>query len=163
VSFLATYKPGQARLSRMLALLSGLFMIAWGCRSFMRTLSDPQIWKAGGQAWNQTPWFGDALEKDAWRVDVVVVDEKFSPAFTTAAVLLVVLSFVWWRFLNKEKWADLLIDMEGELRKVSWPSLSDAWQSTLVVSGFTATVVVTILAYDVVIRGFIKLFVNSQG
>jgi len=90
----------------------------------------------------------------------VVFESKFSPAFTFAAVLLVALSILWWRFLNKEKWAELLIDMEAELRKVSWPTPSDAWQSTLVVTGFTFTIVVTILVYDLVIKGFIELFVK---
>ena len=66
------------------------------------------------------------------------------------------------RELN-QKWAELLIDMETELRKVSWPTASDAWQSTLVVTGFTATVVVTILVYDLVIKGFISLFVQPPG
>jgi preprotein translocase SecE subunit len=141
----------------MITLLSGLFLIVWGCRSLMRAVGDPAIWSKGALAWNQI--FGGAPEKDAWRIDIVVLEEKFSPAMTFAALLLIGLAFFWWRFLNREKWADLLIDMETELRKVSWPSLPDAWQSTLVVSGFTATVVVTILVYDLVIKGFIELFV----
>ncbi len=158
MSLFHVHKPGQARLSRMVTLLSGLFLITWGCRSMMRTLGDPAIWPKGGLSWNQ--WFGEALEKDAWRVDAVVFDEKFSPAFTIAAVVLVAAAYWWWRFLNRERWTDLLIDMETELRKVSWPSFADAWQSTLVVSGFTALVVATILVYDLVIKGFIKLFVQ---
>jgi len=157
LSLFHPYKPGQARLSRMITLLSGEFLIVWGCRSLMRAVGDPAIWSKGALAWNQI--FGGASEKDAWSIDIVVLQEKFSPAFTFAALLLVGLSLFWWRFLNREKWAELLIDMETELRKVSWPSLPDAWQSTLVVSGFTATVVVTILVYDLVIKGFIELFV----
>jgi preprotein translocase SecE subunit len=141
----------------MITFLSGEFLIVWGCRSLMRAVGDPAIWSKGALAWNQI--FGGASEKDAWTIDIVVLQEKFSPAFTFAALLLVGLTLFWWRFLNREKWADLLIDMETELRKVSWPSLPDAWQSTLVVSGFTATVVVTILVYDLVIKGFIELFV----
>jgi preprotein translocase SecE subunit len=159
LSFFAVHKPGQARLSRMITLLSGLFLIAWGSRSLMRTLADPSVWAKGGLAWNQLESFGAALEKDAWSVDLVVVQEKFSPAFTIAAVVLILASLWWWRFINRERWAEVLIDMETELRKVSWPSVSDAWQSTLVVTGFTVTVVVTILVYDVIINGFIKLFV----
>jgi preprotein translocase SecE subunit len=143
----------------MITFLSGLFLIVWGCRSLMRAVGDPAIWRDGSKAWNEFSWLGGAAEKDAWRVDLVVIAEKVSPAFTFSAILLIGLSLFWWRFLNREKWADLLIDMETELRKVSWPSLPDAWQSTLVVSGFTATIVVTILVYDLVIKGFIELFV----
>jgi len=144
----------------MITLLSGLFLIVWGCRSLMQALGSPAIWGNGSKAWNEFSTFGGASEKDAWRIDLVVLNENFSPAFTIASLLLVGLVFFWWRFLNREKWADLLIDMETELRKVSWPSFPDAWQSTLVVSGFTATVVVTILVYDLVIKGFLELFVE---
>jgi preprotein translocase SecE subunit len=158
VSFFATYKPGQARLSRTIALLSGLFLVAWGARSLMRTLSDPAIWPSGGLSWNQFGFLGGALEKDAWRV--MVLEEKLSPAFTIAAVLMICAGLWFWRFINRERWAEVLIEMEAELRKVSWPSLSDAWQSTLVVTGFTATVVVTILVYDLVIKGFINMCVS---
>lgn len=158
MSLFKSYKPGQAKLSRMITLLSGWFLIVWGCRSLMRAVGDPAIWSKGALAWNEI--FGGAADKDAWRIDAVVIEEKFSPAFTIAALLLVGLAFWWWRFLNREKWAELLIEMETELRKVSWPSFPDAWQSTLVVSGFTATVVVTILVYDLVIKGFLQLFVE---
>lgn len=162
MSVFKSYKPGQARLSRMVALLSGLFLIAWGCRSLMMLVGDPTKWPKGGKAINiafLAP--EDAAGVAPWHVDAVVFNGDVSIAFLISAVLLVTLSFWYWRFLNKERWADLLIDMETELRKVSWPTPSDAWQSTLVVTGFTATVVVTILFYDLVISGFIKLFVNS--
>jgi len=158
LSLFHTHKSGQARLSRLVTLLSGLFLVAWGSRSLLQTIGDPTVWNWGSKSWNQI--LSDAAEKDAWRVDAVFFESKFSPAFTIAAVVLAGMSFFWWTFLNKERWADLLIDMETELRKVSWPSPSDAWQSTLVVTGFTATVVVTILVYDLVIKGFIELFVR---
>ena len=149
MSLFSAYKPGQARLSRTIVLLSGLFMIAWGSRSLVRTI--PGFWPDGGSS-----------IAPSWLTDVErFLDEKLSPAFFVGATLFVVLATFWWRFVNREKWAELLIDMETELRKVSWPTLSDAWQSTLVVSGFTATVVVTILVYDLVIQGFIELFVKA--
>ncbi len=155
MSIIQVYKPGQARLSRTITLLAGWFLIAWGCRSLLRTI--PLLWLGGADAWNQI--LGDASDRDAWRANLVVVNEKFSPAFSISAALLVVGAFWWWRFLNRARWAELLIDMETELRKVSWPTPSDAWQSTLVVTGFTFAVVVTILLYDLVIKGFLQLLV----
>jgi preprotein translocase SecE subunit len=156
VSLFKSYKPGQARLSRMMTLLSGLFLIGWAAMSLMRAI--PTFFPTWGDALNQI--FQGASDKDAWRVDAVIFDVKLSPAFLIAALVLVVGSLLWWRFLNRERWADLLIDMETELRKVSWPTLSDAWQSTLVVTGFTVVIVVTILIYDLVINRFILLFVG---
>lgn len=144
----------------MITLLSGLFLVAWGCRSLVRTLASPSVF---GGKWglpiNQA--FMGAPEKDGWRAEWLVVDENLSVAFAIGAVLLLVVGLWWWRFINRERWAELLIDMETELRKVSWPSPSDAWQSTLVVTGFTFTVVGTILVYDLVIKGFIELIVKS--
>jgi preprotein translocase SecE subunit len=159
LSLFAVHKPGQARLSRSVTLFSGLFLICWGCRSLMRTISDPGIWPKGGLPIN-TWLVGEAPSSEGWRVNAVLFEENLSIAFLIGAVVMVALCFWWWRFLNRERWAELLIDMETELRKVSWPTLSDAWQSTLVVTGFTFTVVVTILLYDVVIKGFIDLCVN---
>jgi preprotein translocase SecE subunit len=144
----------------MITLLSGLFLVAWGCRSLIRTLASPSI--AGGKL--GLPFnvaYMNAPEKDGWRIEWIVVNENLSVAFVIGAVLLVALGFWFWRFINRERWADLLIDMETELKKVSWPSPSDAWQSTLVVTGFTITVVTTILVYDLVIKGFIELIVKS--
>jgi preprotein translocase SecE subunit len=160
LSLFSIHKPGQGRATRTITLLSGLFLVAWGCRSLMYTLADPGIWSDGGLAWNQVA--SGASEAEAWRVNLVVLQTKLSPAFTIATLLALGLSFLWWRLLNRERWADLLIDMETELRKVSWPSPSDAWQSTLVVTGFTFTVVVTILVYDVVIKGFLELCVSPR-
>ena len=156
MSLFKPYKPGQGRLSRMLALLSGLFLIVWGARSLVHEM--PAVWPVTGDSLNQT--WGGASDKEAWRVNAVIFDERLSPAFIAGALLLLGASFIWWRFLNRERWADLLIDMEQELRKVSWPTLSDAWQSTLVVTGFTVVIVVTILVYDVVIKGIIELVVQ---
>lgn len=158
MSLFKTHKPGQARLSRMITFLSGLFLIAWGCRSLMRELSGPKV-LGGALGLPFNVQYLGAPDKDAWRV--IVLDETLSVAFLIAAALLVALGFWWWKFINRERWADLLIDMETELKKVSWPSPSDAWQSTLVVTGFTFTVVGTILVYDLVIKGFIELIVKS--
>jgi preprotein translocase SecE subunit len=144
----------------MITLLSGLFLVAWGCRSLAQTLASPKLADGKFGLPINVAYMG-APEKDGWRVSWVVVDENMSVAFLIGAVLLLALGLWWWRFVNRERWADLLIDMETELRKVSWPSPSDAWQSTLVVTGFTFTVVGTILLYDLVIKGFIELIVKS--
>lgn len=150
-----TYKPGQAKTSRTLVLLTGLFLIGWGAISLLLTL--PQIWSGFGLAWNQSKFAGGAAAKDAWFIDLVLVETKLGPALTIAVVAAALAALWWWKFLSRPKWADLLIEMELELKKVSWPTASDAWQSTLVVTGFTIALVGTILVYDLVIRGILEL------
>jgi preprotein translocase SecE subunit len=154
-----SYKPGQAKTSRTLVLLTGLFLIGWGGVSLLLTL--PQVWPELGRAWNEFKWAGGALPKDAWRIDLVLVETQLGPSLTIAVAVAAVAGLWWWKFLNRPKWADLLIEMELELKKVSWPAASDAWQSTLVVTGFTVALVGTILVYDLVIRGILELFAGA--
>src|SRR6185436_11149933 len=102
VSFFASHKPGQARLSRMITLLSGLFLIAWGCRSLMTTFGDPtwlpKIAKAVNVAFLKPE---EAAGVKPWHVDILVVSTDVSIAFLVSATLLVALSLWYWRFLNK--------------------------------------------------------------
>ncbi len=150
-----TYRAGQAKTSRTLVLLTGMFLIVWGSISLL--LSLPQLTSELGWAWNEFNMFGGALPDHAWMIDLVIVETKLGPALTIAVLVAAVGSFSWWRFLSRPKWADLLIEMEIELKKVSWPAASDAWQSTLVVTAFTFALVGMILVYDLVIRGILEL------
>jgi preprotein translocase SecE subunit len=152
------HKPGQAKLSRTVTFLGGLFLIAWACRSALLEL--PFLWSRLGESWNEI--LLDASPRDAWRADLVLLETNFSPAMTLAVVLLVVASLWWFWLINRPRIADHLVDMEAELRKVSWPTLSDAWQSTLVVSGFTALIVVLVFVYDLVIKGIIDLMPTGR-
>ena len=140
----------------MVVLLRGWFLIAWGSLSLLLAL--PLLWGGLGRAWNEFDWAGGVLPDQAWRVDLIYITTKFGPAMTIAALVCAGAAVWWWRFCNKPKWADLLIEMEAELRKVSWPAAGDAWQSTLVVTGFTIALVATILVYDIIIRGILELF-----
>lgn len=153
------HKPGQAKLSRMVTLLSGLFLILWGSRSLVETL--PRLHDTLGRAWNEI--LSGAAPSDAWQADLVIAVYKFSPALTIGLVFLVAagLAFHWW--VNRPSIADRLIEMETELHKVSWPSFPDAWQSTLVVSGFTALVVVLVFAFDFTIKSIIHLMPKGGG
>ncbi len=150
------YRPGQGKTSRTLVLLTGWFLIAWG--SISLSLALPRIHSSLTRAWNEFDWAGGANAPDAIRLDLVLYTAKFGPALTIAVFACAAAAFWWWRFVSKPKWADLLIEMEGELKKVSWPTPSDAWQSTLVVTGFTVALVITTFVYDIIIRGILELF-----
>lgn len=157
------HKPGQAKLARTVTLLGGLFLIAWGCRSLLYELrsfslkgDDGTPHKPLDLAWNQI--LSSASAVDAWRVDLVVIENStFSPALTAAVVILIAASLWWYWLINRPRIADHLVEMEAEMHKVSWPTFSDAWQSTLVVSGFTALIVVLVFTYDIVIKGIVEL------
>jgi preprotein translocase SecE subunit len=150
-----TYKPGQAKTTRFLIFLAGEALILWGSRSLM--FNAHRVWSGAARAWNEFDFLGGVPGDEGWVLDLVVTRYKFGPAATLAVAVVVLASLWWWSFMQTPRWADLLVDMEGELRKVSWPTLSDAWQSTLVVTGFTVIMVTVIFLYDMVIRAFMDL------
>ncbi len=137
-------------------MLCGVILAVWGAKSLVLALNRISYL---AQSLNVL-WLG-ASPDDKWRVDLVLFTSNVSLALVISAGVLVGLLLWWYRFLNREKWADLLIDMEGELRKVSWPTPSDAWQSTLVVTGCTVVLVAILLAYDFVINRFMLLFTGA--
>lgn len=148
MSFFKVYKPGQAKLSRMAVFLSGEALLLWGAGTLVLEL--PRLWRDAGMAVNVR--YLDAPVADAWSLDVVLFRSPVSISLLIGLALVVGVSLWWFRFLNRERWADLLIDMETELHRVSWPTLSDAWLSTLVVTAFTVILVVLMVGYDLVFK-----------
>lgn len=152
------HKPGQAKASRTLTFLCAILLVVWGCRSLLYAL--PAFWRTLGLSWNEI--LRDARPDEGWTVDLVLLETRFSPALTISLLVLVGAGLWTFRILNRPKVADALVDMEAELRKVSWPSFSDAWQSTLVVSGFTALIVVLVFGYDIVIKAFMHVMPTGR-
>lgn len=155
MSLLKSYKPGMAKTSRTITNVTGVFFILWGGLALSQSLGRIQ---ALSKSLNQ---FQGASFEERWRVDILVMETNLSPALLIA-VAVVLAALLWWqRFLNSEKWAEMLIDMEGEMRKVSWPTLSDAWQSTLVVTACTVILVSLIFLYDTIIHAVLALFTSA--
>lgn len=110
------YREDQGRHARMAAFWSVLFFVGFGCKFLHDVLvAWPSLRKPLGGA----------------RIPIVGID--LTPAFlVTAALFLVGLYFVQ-RWLQRPKIADLLIDTEAELKKVTWPKGSDVWNAAVVV------------------------------
>ncbi len=155
------YKPEQAKLSRTSVLVSSLILLVWGARSMAYEFpAMAEFMKPLGKAWNVL--LMDAAVSQAWEVDLLVYQGAVSPAATLGLCVALFGGGALYAFLNKPRQADMLIDMESELRKVSWPGFADAWQSTLVVTGCTLLLVFTILVYDFVIDKVLQLFVRAS-
>jgi preprotein translocase SecE subunit len=112
----APYKEDQGRHVRMAAFWTVVFFVGFGCRflhDFMiqwRSLSEP----LGGV-----------------RIPVVGVD--LSPAFLVAFLFFVAGVVLVKRWQQQPKVADMLIDTEAELKKVTWPKGEEVWNASLVV------------------------------
>lgn len=68
---------------------------------------------------------------------------KFGLGEAVALGVVIVAGIGVYRWLNTPKVADLLIDTESELRKVTWPNAQETWRGTIAV----AVTVVVLLAF----------------
>jgi len=83
---------------------------------------------------------------------VPVLDQYIDPAFAIAWIVIIGGCILLYRFLNKERAADFLIETDTEVRKVTWPSWNDAWNSSLIVVLFVAVLTSYIFISDYVIN-----------
>src|SRR5262245_59596887 len=114
------YKKDQGRLARMAAFWSTTALAFYGCWSLKDTL---------GAAWGGTL----SAPLIASMKKVPILGLPFNAATLIAAAVFVAATIALYRWQHTPKVADLLIETEAELRKVTWPTLPEAFQSSLVV------------------------------
>jgi preprotein translocase subunit SecE len=123
------YKKGQGSIARLLALAGSGMLLLWGCWSFW-------IYLEGFTTLSRT------------LVTVPRVGLEIDLALIIA--LLVVLGggagVVW--ILNRAKLVDLLIETEAEMKKVSWPSRQEAWNSSVIVVVTVVVMMGLLFFYD---------------
>ena len=102
-------------MARMAAFWVLAILIFYGCVSLRRELAG----------------FSDALAAPVGGVSLLGFD--LSPAALIAGLVLGTSLWLLYRWQNKPKNADLLIETESELRKVTWPSLDEAIQGSVTV------------------------------
>jgi len=118
------YRKDQGRLARMAAFWSLAILALWGARALKIQLGVLSAALA-------TPLGADANGQNGLYLPVLAV--KVTPAFLIATAVGGASIFLLWRWLEKPKNADLLIDTESEMRKVTWPTFKDVISSSLVV------------------------------
>ncbi|MEM7202786.1 MAG: preprotein translocase subunit SecE [Planctomycetota bacterium] len=117
------YKKDQGRYARMAAFWGLFFLLAYGCvrRDGLVQVLRSWIGSLGGPELNR-----------AW-IDPFPLLGRLDLATMSALGVLGLGGFLIYRWLSRPKVADMLIDTETELRKVTWPTFSDTWQGTLAV------------------------------
>jgi preprotein translocase SecE subunit len=110
------YREDQGRLARMAAFWSLTLLLLFGCSFLHGMLSESRSL---------------ATAINGWRIPVVGVD--VSPAFLISALLFVGCLLVIRRYLARPKTADLLIETEAEMKKVTWPTLQEVVNAAIVV------------------------------
>jgi preprotein translocase SecE subunit len=116
----APYRGDQGRLARLAVFWSLAVLLFYGCVSLYRTLSAA---------------FGGTLGKpfSADLRSIPVLGLPVNPALLITAVVLAGVWFLLYRWQQTPKVADLLIETESELRKVTWPTVPEAVNSSIVV------------------------------
>jgi len=112
------YKKDQGRMVRMAAFWSVAILFFYGCISLYRELSSH---------------FPGALAVPIGGIHIPIIGVDLSGAFLIATVVFLGGAVLLVRLFEKPKNADLLIETEAELRKVTWPTLDEAINGSFVV------------------------------
>lgn len=133
------HKPGQGRWTRGAAFVLLAALTAFGCFSFYNLPPTTSSWWADIA---RTVVFGKAFSLKPILFPSVGI---FAGTMLAAYVLL-----------NRPRWADFLIETEGELRKVSWPSRREYVGSSVVVVLVITVISVFLYAVDSILSSLLK-------
>ncbi len=114
------YKQDQGRFARLAAFWSLAILIFYGCTSLYTTLLG---------------YFPNSMSKPfmASMPKLPVLGVPLNLGMTVSALVLAVSIWALYRVLERPKYADVLIETESELRKVTWPTMPEAVRSSVVV------------------------------
>jgi len=87
---------------------------------------------------------------------VPVLGFYLTPSLLLGVLLFVVFVAALWKLVNHAKMADLLIDTESEMKKVTWPSFEDCKKSSVVVIGCVIFMLVFLGAADFLLSALFK-------
>jgi preprotein translocase SecE subunit len=117
---MAAYKQDQGRMVRMAVFWTVAALLFYGSSSLRREL---------------TGRFPDSLGRPlvAAFPKLPVLGVQLTGALAISILVFAATLWLAHRFLEKPKYADLLIETETELRKVTWPTAQEVFNSSLVV------------------------------
>lgn len=149
-SFLArfrTFKPEQGRYVRLTAFWSLTALWFYGCYRLWETLSDLR--------WSWATWL-----RTRWVEELPLVEWPLTPAAVIAILVFLGGIASLQLFLNKPNVADLLIETEAELRKVTWPTFRDTLSSSLVVLSTVFVMFLLLAVFDFVLGQVIDFLLH---
>ena len=138
------YKAGQGILTRRIAYGTGVGFALWGAR-------DLWVWLQGFGALKQSLLPGTPLSHFPFN----------GPAVSGSVLVAALVAAATWVFVAwylKRPWlADLLIETETEMKKVSWPASDEAWGATKVVGATVLIFTGVLMVFDNAITWLMKL------
>jgi preprotein translocase SecE subunit len=145
-----SYKKDQGRYARMIAFWGVVLMVAYGC------------FHGGGLV---TVLDRNVLPREANPVLI----EQFPLLGSLKVSTLVALGvtafagFATHRVLNRPRLADALIDTEGEMHKVTWPTLGETWTGTVAVAVTVAVLFAYLTVIDAALLGIVQNLLGGAG
>ena len=140
MAVLEFYKKGQGSIARLLSLAGCLMLLFWGGYSFW-------IYLQGYKS----------LSDNLLEIPTIGLDIDLALIISVVVVLAGAAGIVW--MLNRPRLVDLLIETEAEMKKVSWPSRQEAWNSSIIVVVTVVIMMGLLFAYDFLLNKiFLVLF-----
>jgi preprotein translocase subunit SecE len=134
------YKEGHGVLVRRVAFVGLATFLVWGGVELY--------------GWLQGPW----TRGNRWvNYEIPVIRQYIDPAFIISWFVVIAGCIMIYRLLNRPRAADFLIETDTEVRKVTWPTWNDAWNSSLIVLLFVLVVTGFIFFSDYVINSLMRL------
>jgi preprotein translocase subunit SecE len=117
---MAGYKKDQGRMVRMAVFWSITVLLYYGCTSLRQELAGR---------------FGKKLDEPLFAAfsQLPVLGTRLTAALLISLAVFAVAVWFTYRFLERPKYADMLIETEIEMRKVVWPTPKEVFNSSLVV------------------------------
>jgi preprotein translocase SecE subunit len=114
------YRKDQGRMARMAAFWSLAILCFYGCTSLQTYI--PRL-----------PGIGSRLGRPIGGLRIPILGLELTGALLITVVVLAGGLVLLHRWLEKPRNAELLIETESELRKVTWPTIDEAVKSSIVV------------------------------
>jgi preprotein translocase SecE subunit len=141
-----SYRKDQGRYARMLAFWAVTLLMAYG------------IFHAGGLVSLLDRWMGDG---NATLIDPFPLVGKLKLSTLVGAGLLGGICFLLHGVLNRPKLADLLIDTEAEMHKVTWPTWGEVVQGTIAVTGMVLVLFLFLTGVDLLLTKVMMLLMQG--
>lgn len=132
---LRTYKPEQGRYVRLSAFWGLTVLWFYGCFRLAETLADLRY-----------EWASSLRTKIV--EELPLVEWPVTPAILIAGLVFLAGMAVFQFWLNRPHVADLLIETEAELKKVTWPTMPDTASSSLIVLITVLVIFLLVAVYD---------------
>ena len=140
-----SYRKNEGRYARMVAFWALFLLVGYGC------------FAGNGLEQQLNKWLGDA---NSTLIDPFPILDTLRVSTCIALGFWLFVGFILSRLLNRPKAADMLIETESEMQKVTWPTWSETWQGTLAVAAMVGVLFVFLFVADL---GLAKLMTMLLG